>query len=425
MLAECNVARKAAAMLRALALLLVPALLLAPAACGPQPQGPLKATVIGAEPKLRDPALGPLPQPDAVLLENVAQGLVRFDATGNIVGGLAERWNVSDDGLSYVFRIASKNWPDGSKINAQQIARLLKRQLAERSRNPLKDSLGAVDDVVAMTDRVIEIRLLAPRPNVLALLAQPEFAILRGDQGTGPFRAVSTGGPDGELRLSRDIVSGDEASAEREEVLLAGESAADAIGDFARRKTDLVLGGTFADLPLASGTRLPRNALRFDPASGLFGLMPVQRGGKLDSPAVRQMLSQALDRGAFVAALRVAGLTPRATLIEPGLDGVPAPVAPGWFATPVTDRLAALSADANRLLGKTKPVIQVVLPQGPGAELLLTQLKHDWGAIGLTVEQAQSPAAADFILIDDVAPSSYPAWFVRRFRCAVAPICDC
>ena len=82
MLAECNVARKAAAMLRALALLLVPALLLAPAACGPQPQGPLKATVIGAEPKLRDPALGPLPPSDAILLENVAQGLVRFDATG-------------------------------------------------------------------------------------------------------------------------------------------------------------------------------------------------------------------------------------------------------------------------------------------------------------------------------------------------------
>ena len=99
---------------------------------------------------------------------NVAQGLVRFDAGGNIVGGLAERWNVSDDGISYIFRLASAKWPDGREITAQQVARLLKRAIAPRSKNPLKDALGAVDDIVAMTDRVIEIRLTAPRPNLLA-----------------------------------------------------------------------------------------------------------------------------------------------------------------------------------------------------------------------------------------------------------------
>src|SRR5436305_3479945 len=300
MLAECNVARKAAAMLRALALLLVPALLLAPAACGPQPQGPLKATVIGAEPKLRDPALGPLPPSDAILLENVAQGLVRFDATGNIVGGLAERWNVSDDGLSYIFRIASRDWPDGTKITAPQVARLLKRQLAERSRNPLKDSLGAVEDIVAMTDRVIEIQLLAPRPNLLSLLAQPEFAILRGNAGTGPFTAVATGGPGGEVHLSRQITAGDDEAAQHEDVLLGVGAVDEAVTAFAAGKADLVLGGTFADLPLATRAKLPRNALRFDPASGLFGLVPARSGGKLDNPAVRQLLSAALDRGAFV-----------------------------------------------------------------------------------------------------------------------------
>ena len=61
--------------------------------------------------------------------------------------------------------------------------------------------------------------------------------------------------------------------------------------------------------------------------------------------------------------------------------------------------------DADRLIGKNKPVIEVALPQGPGADLLLAELKRDWGAIGLTVEQAQSPADADFALIDEVAPS--------------------
>ncbi|MEA3082160.1 MAG: peptide/nickel transport system substrate-binding protein [Sphingomonadales bacterium] len=424
MLAECNVARKAEGMRPLIAFLFVPALLLGAQACRPQPQGPLRAVVIGGDPKLRDPALGPLPPPDAVLLQNVAQGLVRFDAAGNIVGGLAERWNVSDDGLSYIFRIASKNWSDGSKISAQQVARLLKRQVADRSRNPLKDSVGAIDDIVAMTDRVIEIRLLGPRPNLLALLAQPEFAILRGNDGTGPFSIVSTAGRGGDVHLSREIAVGDGESTAREDVLLAGAPPDDAVNDFARGKSDLLLGGTFADLPLATRVKLPRNALRFDPASGLFGLVPIQRGGKLDDPAVRSLLSQAIDRGTYVASLGVSGLTPRATLLEPGLDGMAAPVGPAWFGVPLADRLATLRADADRLIGKNKPVIKVALPQGPGADLLLSELRRDWGAIGLTVEQAQSAAGADFALIDEVAPSSSPAWFVRRFRCGAAPICD-
>src|SRR6185503_1373042 len=148
MLAERAIASHARPMRRLLALLLIPALGLAPAACRKEPQGAVKAIVIGAEPKLRDPALGPLSTSDEVLLQNVAQGLVRFDAAGNIVPGLAERWNVSDDGLSYIFRIASAQWPDGRKITAQQVAKLLKRQLGPRSKNGLKDALGAVQDVV-------------------------------------------------------------------------------------------------------------------------------------------------------------------------------------------------------------------------------------------------------------------------------------
>src|SRR3954447_13616759 len=111
---------------RTLTLLLLPALAVMLSACPRQPEGAIKVLVIGGEPTMRDPALGPLSAPDEVLLQNVAQGLVSFDASGNIVGGLAERWNVSDDGLSYIFRLAAGEWPDGRKITAEQVARLLK-----------------------------------------------------------------------------------------------------------------------------------------------------------------------------------------------------------------------------------------------------------------------------------------------------------
>src|SRR5689334_6813370 len=125
-----------------LAVLAMSVLALAVPACREQTEGPTRVVVIGEPPRMADPAKGPLSPSDAVLVGNVAQGLVRFDASGNIVGGLAERWNVSDDGLSYIFRLAADKWSDGTKITAQQVARILKRTTGPRSQNALKDTLG-------------------------------------------------------------------------------------------------------------------------------------------------------------------------------------------------------------------------------------------------------------------------------------------
>src|SRR6476659_3098544 len=88
MLAEWSIAFKRAAMRRFLALLLLPMLAMAASSCRQQPQGAVRAIVIGGPPELRDPGSGALGSGDAVLLQNVAQGLVSFDAGGNIVGGL-------------------------------------------------------------------------------------------------------------------------------------------------------------------------------------------------------------------------------------------------------------------------------------------------------------------------------------------------
>ena len=410
---------------RALALISLAAAAASLTACRDQPRGDVRVVVIGDEPKFRDPAQSPLSVADGILVGEVAQGLVRFDAGGNIVSGLAERWNVSDDGRSYIFRIAAAQWPEGRKITAQQVARALKRQLASRSRNPLKDTLGAVDDVVAMTDRVVEIRLRAPRPNLLALLAQPELAIHRNGQGTGPFTVDPARGPKGELRLVREILSPDGEVSRREEVLLGAGPARDAMLSFARGESHLLLGGTFVDLPFAQAIRLPRNSLRFDPASGLFGLVPASAEGPFSEPDVRRLLNQAIDRTALVAALNVPGLTARATVLEPGLDGVPALVQPAWFGSPLEERRPALIAEANRLFGSSdKPIIRIALPDGPGANRLLARLSADWGALGFTVERAKSPRVADFRLIDAVAPSTSPAWFLRTFRCGATPLCD-
>ena len=433
-LAEPIIAVKPAAMLRlpptrAAALLLGSLALAAATGCRPQSEGDPKIVVIGnTSPRLADPAVGPLSQPDAVLLQNVAQGLVAFDAGGNIVGGLAERWNVSDDGLSYIFRLASTKWDDGRKVNADQVARALRRVIASR-RNPLSDTLGAVTEVVSMTDRVVEIRLAAPRPNLLAILAQPEFAILRSGHGAGPFAIDKNPRNDSFVHLTRKVALGDDEEERRDEVLLTSARSAEAIATFVNGRADVVLGGTFVDLPMTQRVKLARGALRFDPVSGLFGLVPVRKDGDFDSAPLRRLLSEAIDRDAFVSALGVPGLTPRATVLEPGLDGMGAPVGPSWTGIAIGERRASLAARASPLLpagqaGK-RPVVRIFLPDGPGATLLLQELSVDWGALGLDVERATTRSAADFALVDRVAPSASPAWFARNFRCTpIVPVCN-
>ena len=395
------------------------------ASCQRPEGGKTEVTVIGEEPpSIVDPAAGPLTGPQAVLLANVAQGLVRFDASGQIVPGLAERWNVTDDGLSYIFRLQSGKWPDGRKITAQQVARLLRRQIATGSDNRIKDTLGAVDEIVAMTDRVIEISLKAPRPNLLALLAQPELAVVYENQGSGPFHVA----PDSKrpkLDLVRTVSDLDEDVTREEEVSLGSASAPAAVRAFLAGQTDLVLGGTYADLPFAHVDNLPRNALRFDPAAGLFGLVPVRVDGPLADVELRRLLAQAIDRPALIEALAVPGLLPRATVLEPGLDGLGNPAAPQWMAIPIAERRSQLASRAAQMFGgMERPVVRVALPDAPGAKMLLDRLIGDWGALGITVERAEPDGPADLRLIDAVAPSTSPAWFLRQFRCDLPALCD-
>jgi peptide/nickel transport system substrate-binding protein len=393
-------------------------------ACHRKSEGTVQVVVIGATPELADPQKGPLDPADSVLVENAAQGLVRLDARGQIEPGLAETWNVSDDGLSYIFRLANAHWPDGRKITAEQVARILRRMIAPGSRNPLRDELGPVDDVVAMTDRVIEIRLKEPRPHLLQLLAQPGFGLVSNGGGTGPF-SVTKGKVGEGLLLDREIGLPDGNEPERELVRLSGMPIGKAIEAFSAGTADLVLGGTFVDLPLAQAANLPRRSLRFDPASGLFGLVPGKSKGPLSDPELRSLLSQAIDRDALVSALSVPGLVPRATVLEPRLDNIADPVPPAWTATALADRRPAIAAAAKRLFAaKPLPTITVALPEGAGADLLFHRLASDWGAIGFAVQRIAMGKAADFKLIDEVAPSTSATWFLRNFRCTATTVCD-
>jgi oligopeptide transport system substrate-binding protein len=391
------------------------------AACSsPNDDQPITASVIGTAPRIVDPSQKPLPSASALLMSSTAQGLVRFDAAGQIEPGLAIRWDVSDDGLYYTFRIA-----DTGKIEAEQVARWLRAAIGPTSRNPLKPVLGAIVDILAVTPEVIEIQLRSPRPDLLPLFAQPEMAILARGEGTGPLRIIDRTAGTMLLSPSDPPADAEPAVLARRQVKLRAEPASHAVARFVAGRGALVVGGQFGDLFVARAASLPANILHIDPTSGLFGFAVAARGGFTGVAENRRALSMSLDRSRIAAAFG-AGWRSAATLVPAGLVDRPSPASPDWIDTPIDQRrILARETVATWLAAQAEPpVVRVALPPGPGSRLLFALIAADWASIGVTAVLAEPGGPADLKLIDAVAPSDSASWYLRQFECVRSLACS-
>lgn len=395
---------------------------LALSGCNERESGPIGVSVIGAAPRLVNPNLEPLDPPSAFLTEAVAQGLVRFDSAGEIEPALAQSWVVSDDGLRYTFRIRRASWSGGGRVTASAVVARLRASFSRASRNPLKPVLGAIEDVVAMTDEVLEISLRGARPNFLQLLAQPEMAIVQASRGTGPY--VVAGTEAGWTRLMPLRNDEQEAADAAPDILLRGERGALGIARFADRSVDLVTGGTAGDLPIARASDPPRDALVFDPVSGLFGLVFATRDGPLADPEIRRAMAMAIDREGLAAALAVPGMAARTTLVPAGVQDLPRPLQPDWSQSPLPARRDLAARAVAERVSEARISVRVAMPEGPGYRLVFAHLRRDWRFIGIDAEQVAMGAPADLRFVDAVAPANLASWYLRRFSCDASAICD-
>jgi oligopeptide transport system substrate-binding protein len=390
--------------------------------CGGEQSGPIRVSAIGGPPQLVNPNLQPLDPPSAFLTEALAQGLVRFDAAGEIEPALAQSWIVSDDGLRYTFRIRRATWADGSPVTAQQVATRLRAALSRASRNPFKPVLGAVDNVTPMTDFVLEISLRGPRPNFLQLLAHPELAIVQNNGGTGPYRLARSEPAGLFLTFAR---AEDEAEDVTEPALrLRGDRTAAAVARFAAGDTDLVLGGNAGDLAMARAADLPAARLVFDPVGGLFGLAFANNQGPLADAGLRRALSMAIDRDGIAAAIGAPRQPGRISLVAPGVQELPNPALPDWAAMPLAERRDTAARLVAGLGAADRIHLRVATPDAPGDRLLFAYLRRDWRMIGIEAERVAMDAPADLLLIDQVAPTNVASWYLRHFTCDASAICD-
>src|SRR5262249_31718661 len=122
------------------------------------------------------------------VLMALGEGLVNYDPRDlHPVPGVAERWEISADGLSYTFHLrADARWSNGDPVTALDFAfsaqRILSPALASTFRNYYDDIRGAKEftagggrdfsgvGVRALDARTLRLELVHPAPYLLFLL---------------------------------------------------------------------------------------------------------------------------------------------------------------------------------------------------------------------------------------------------------------
>ena len=142
----------------------------------------------GPEPETLDPQLA---RTDAAfnILRDLFEGLTAVGADGAAVPGAAESWTVTPDGLEYRLTLrAGLRWSNGDRLVAEDYVAGMRRLVDPKTASPYAQFIDPILNAPAITrgekppealgvsapdDRTVVVRLAAPAPYLLGLLAQP------------------------------------------------------------------------------------------------------------------------------------------------------------------------------------------------------------------------------------------------------------
>ncbi len=263
---------------------------------------------IQLEPPNLDPTGGAAQAIDSVLYANVFEGLTRFDADGAIIRGLAQSWDISDDGLLYTFNLAAGvTFHDGTTMDAEDVKFSLDRARAEDSTNAQKGLFAGITDVSVIDPLTVQVTLGQPNGNFLfnmawgdAVIVAPESIanIASNPIGTGPFTFT-------------DWVQGDRLEMTRNENYWGEAPALEtATFRFISDPTAAFAAVMAEDVDAFIGFPAPENLPQFE-ADPRFQVLVGNTEGEtilstnnkmppFDNPLVRQAVAHAIDRQAII-----------------------------------------------------------------------------------------------------------------------------
>lgn len=326
------------------------------------------------------------------VIMNAFEPLVTYDAENNLVGGLAEDWEISEDGLEYTFNLREGlKWSDGSDLDSSDFLyswfRVLDPETAGQYSNLLTDYIvGAADyfegnasaeevGISAPDANTLVVKLVTPTPFFLPMMNQYPFnavkeEVVEGNADTWA-KSADTYISNGAFKVS-DISFGKSITLEKnpnywnadsvelEEVTLRLiPDLSTALTAFEAGQIDGISAVPTDDLPRL---KAESDDLYVIPQFGTTNYLMNLEKEPFNDPKVRRALTLAIDRSALIEKVLQSSDQPAAGIVAPGyvLDGVDyTEGAPNWGIEPEgnVEEAQALLAEAGYPGGEGLPEI--------------------------------------------------------------------
>jgi len=357
----------------------------------------------GAEPESLDPHLiqG---VPEHRIYESLFEGLFAYDPeTADAVPGLAESYEVSDDGLVYTFTLRDAVWSDGVAITAQTVVDSWLRELnpdtaapyawfpsmfvagaAEYNGSDDDDPDPSVVQIRALDDKTFQMELIGPLPYVLGALPHYSFAVVPlhaieefGAEWTAPENFVGNGPfvlNDWKPQQYISVVPNDEywdaEAVQLDEVIYY------AIDDN-NTAYNMYLNGEVDWMTTVPSDQLEAAKMRDDyyaspQLATYYYVFQVERA-PFDDVNVRKAFSLSVDRDALVEQITRAGQIPAWGIVPPmtGYDGLGEPMMD-------VDKAQDLLADAGYPNGAGFPETVILYNTSEGHKKIAEFLQQEW-----------------------------------------------
>ncbi|MFP4266871.1 MAG: peptide ABC transporter substrate-binding protein [Spirochaetaceae bacterium] len=363
--------------------------------------------VNGAEPETLDPHLISGVPEHRIYME-IFEGLLSYDPeTAEPVPGLAESWEVSDDGKVYTFELRETTWSDGEPITAQTVVDSWLRMLDPETAAPYAwfpnmfiagaeeyNSGDADADAVkieAVDDYTFRMELIGPLPYVLGALPHYSFAVVpmhaieeHGKEWTSPENFVGNGpftleewSPQERISVTPNDTywDADTVSLDRVEFLPIDDNNT-AYNMFLNDEVDWA-----TEIPL---DQMDEAKLRDDyhnaPYLGTYYYTIQNEKEPFDDARVRKALAMSFDRETLVERVTKGGQIPAYAMVPdmagyPGIEGNKTDV----------EKAQELLADAGYPDGEDFPVFDILYNTSENHKKIAEYIQEQW-AENLNIE---------------------------------------
>ena len=284
----------------------------------------------------------------AQIIVEVFGGLVTIDPDLDIVGDLAESWDISPDGLKYTFHLRTDaKFHSGKPVTADDVLWSLERATNPLTESPVADQyLGdivgvkemirgdadTISGVRVVDDHTLEITIDAPKSYFLAKLTYPTAFVLdpenveanprnwfRQPNGTGPFRLSSYQIGESMVLSRNEYYHLGPPKLEEVELILSGGTSM-----LMYENDEIHLAGVgLADLDrlLDTSNKLHPELIQAPPSFSVQYIGFNVAEPPLDDPKFRQALNLAIDKREIASVVLGDQVVPATGILPPGFPG--------------------------------------------------------------------------------------------------------